>query len=317
MKIIDLSCDYAPQAIVATLGFFDGVHRGHRHLLAQVKHNAAQLGLSSAVITFPVHPREVLESDYQPPLLCGFDEKLTQLATTDIDMCIVLPFTKALSELSAHNFIHSVLKKQIGVHTMFVGHDHRFGHNREEGFQDYAMYGTQAGIDFVQATEFRANGMDVSSSKIRKLLSNGNVTVANRLLSYNYTISGKIIEGYQVGRTIGFPTANIQSWERYKVIPALGVYAVHVHIGKTTKDGMLYIGTRPTLSGEQKISVEVNIFDFEGDLYNQSLTVEFIDFIRPDQIFQNLDLLVKQIRKDRDAVINRLKEEKNEKSKTK
>lgn len=310
MEIIDLSHAYDAQPTVATLGFFDGVHLGHRHLIDQVKETAQRLHRPSAVITFPVHPRKVLEKAYQPALLCGFDEKMEHLRSTGIDRCFVLPFTKSLSQLSAKAFIHQILKEKIGVHTMLVGHDHRFGHQREEGFADYLSYGKEVDIDFIEATEFRCEGVDVSSSKIRRLLSAGEIMQANRLLDYRYTISGKIVAGYKVGRTIGFPTANIQSWEKYKVIPALGVYAVLVHMDDSNivHKGMLYIGTRPTLSDAQTISVEVNIFDFDGDLYNRSLTVEFIDFIRPDETFSSLDLLVRQIRQDKEDVKNRLKE---------
>jgi riboflavin kinase/FMN adenylyltransferase len=158
----------------------------------------------------------------------------------------------------------------------------------------------------MQATEFRFADHEVSSSLIRRLLAEGKITIANRLLSYNYRLSGKIVEGYQVGRTIGFPTANIQAWERFKVIPALGVYAVFVRIGNEIYKGMLYIGTRPTIHKSEEISVEVNIFEFEGDLYNQSLTVEFVDFIRPDMVFENTELLARQIQQDKLTVLERL-----------
>ena len=308
MKIVDLSEDIPTSfpPFVATLGFFDGVHIGHRFLIEQVMAKAKSEGFPSAVITFPVHPRKVLQQDYQPKLLCGYDEKLAQLATTGIDYCISLPFTKELSQLSAKEFMRQVLKNKIGVKTLLIGYDHRFGHNREEGFRDYKQYGEELGIDVIQAEEFRFEGKDVSSSQIRRLLAEGDILNVNKLLSYNYTLSGKIVEGYQVGRTIGFPTANIKKWEKYKVVPALGVYAVLVHIGETLRKGMLYIGTRPTLHNGNEISVEVNIFDFSEDIYNQSITVEFIDFIRADQKFENMDALVRQIHKDKESVKKRL-----------
>jgi len=206
--------------------------------------------------------------------------------------------------------MHKVLKDQIGVHTLFVGYDNRFGHNREDGFSDYKRYGEELGLNVVQAMEYLVDGEKVSSTKIRTLLQEGEIQRANSLLSYHYTLSGKIVEGYRVGRTIGFPTANIQSWERYKVIPKLGVYAVLVHIRDIIYEGMLYIGTRPTLRDDLEISVEVNIFDFNGDLYNQSVTVEFIDFIRADQKFDSMDELAAQIHKDKSLVLARLKSEK-------
>jgi riboflavin kinase/FMN adenylyltransferase len=295
---------------VASVGFFDGVHIGHRHLIKQVKEKARELGLPSAIVTFPVHPRKVLQKNYQPALLCGYEEKLEQLRTTQIDYCISLPFTQELSRLSAREFMGDVLKKQIGVHTLFVGYDHRFGYNREEGFPAYQSYGEQLGIQVIQAGEYQVEGENVSSTKIRLLLKKGEIQQANSLLSYNYTLSGKIVEGYRVGRTIGFPTANIRSWERFKVVPELGVYAVLVHIRDIIYEGMLYIGTRPTLHDDPEISVEVNIFDFSGDLYNQSLTVEFIDFIRADRKFDAMEELVTQIHKDKFLVQERLRNEK-------
>lgn len=311
MKVIDLARGdntILPQQVVATLGFFDGVHIGHRHLIDQVKTEAARLGLPSAVITFPIHPRKVLNSDYQPKLLCGYQEKVDQLATTGVDYCFSLPFTKELSNLDASEFIHRVLKDKINVASLLIGYDHRFGHNREEGFEDYRIYGKSVGIDVMQATEFRVDGQDVSSSRVRRLLIAGDVVTANRLLTYNYTLSGKIVEGYQVGRTIGFPTANMKVWEKYKVVPLLGVYAVLVHFQNRILEGMLYIGKRPTLHNDPEISVEVNIFDFDDDLYNQSLTVEFIDFIRGDEKFDNVQELIDSIHRDKENVKKRLRE---------
>lgn len=312
MKRIDLSnnIEINEAPFVASVGFFDGVHIGHRYLIKQVKEEAKRLGLPSAIVTFPVHPRKVLQKDYQPALLCGFEEKLEQLATTQIDNVISLPFTPELSRLSARAFMQKVLKEKIGVHTLFVGYDHRFGHNREEDFSDYKKYGEELGIRVIQASEYQVEGENVSSTKIRLLLKSGEILRANSLLSYRYTLSGKIVEGFQVGRTIGFPTANIRSWERFKVVPTLGVYAVLVHIRDIIYKGMLYIGTRPTLHNDPEISVEVNIFDFSGDLYEQSLTVEFVDFIRGDRKFDAMEELVEQIHKDKSMVIDRLKSEK-------
>lgn len=294
-------------SFVGTIGFFDGVHIGHRHLVKQVKEEAIRLGLPSAVITFPVHPRKVLQADYQPALLCGYDEKIEQLATTGVDYCISLPFTVDLSKLSAKDFMQQVLKNDIGLHTLLVGYDHRFGRNRSDGFPEYQKYGEEVGMNVIQAKEFKLNGESVSSTKIRRLLKAGDIEKVNSLLSYNYTLSGKIVEGYQVGRTIGFPTANIRSWERFKVIPKLGVYAVLVHIRDIIYEGMLYIGKRPTLHDDPQVSVEVNIFNFDADLYNQSLKVEFIDFIREDGKFSSMDKLVEQIHNDKEMVLKRLK----------
>jgi len=287
--------------MVATIGFFDGVHAGHCYLIEQVKAEAARSSLPSAVITFPVHPRKVLNSDYQPALLCGFDEKIERLVSTGIDYCISLDFTTEISKMSAQEFMCEILKKRLNVDTLVIGYDHRFGHNRSEGFADYKKYGAELGMKVIQATEL-SHSEHISSSRIRRILGNGEVSMAAKLLSYNYTISGKIVEGFKVGRTIGFPTANIQIWEDYKVIPAFGVYAVYVHIEGERYQGMLYIGKRPTLHNGDNISLEVNIFDFDGNLYNKTLTAEFIDFIRPDEKFRNIDILKAQILKDKESV---------------
>ncbi len=308
MELIDLSGkSIIGGSFVGTIGFFDGVHVGHRHLIKQLKEIAKKVGLPSAVITFPVHPRKVLQADYQPALLCGYEEKIEQLRTTGVDYCISLPFTTDLSKLSAEEFMQQILKNDIGIKTLVVGYDHRFGRNREDGFTEYEKIGKELDINVIKGEEYQYEGENVSSTKIRTLFNEGNIEKANYLLSYNYTISGKIVEGYQVGRTIGFPTANIRSWERYKVIPRLGVYAVLVHIRDIIYEGMLYIGTRPTLHNDPEVSVEVNIFNFNGDLYNQSLKVEFIDFIRGDSKFSTMEDLVKQIHNDKEMVINRLK----------
>lgn len=287
--------------IVATIGFFDGVHIGHRFLIEQVKREALLQNLPSAVITFPIHPRKVLRSDYQPALLCGYDEKISHLSTLGIDYCVSLDFSIEMSNMSAYQFMKEVLKEKLNVHTLLIGYDHKFGHNREDSFDDYKRYGEEIGINVIQAKEYDG-GEHVSSSRIRSILAEGNVTEAARLLSYNYTISGKIVEGFKVGRTIGFPTANIETWERYKVIPAFGVYAVYVYIDKQKYEGMLYIGNRPTLHNGQNTSVEVNLFDFDGNLYNKSLTAEFLEFVRADEKFSDIETLRYQIQKDKDSV---------------
>ncbi len=311
MEHIDLTKNHkvTNRNFVATVGFFDGVHTGHRYLISQLRKEAALLSLPSAVITFPVHPRKVLQADYQPALLCGYEEKLELLASTGVEYCITMPFSAALSNLTARAFMQDVLQRQLHVSTLLIGYDHRFGHQREEGHADYLRYGKEIGLRVVNAAEWQTDGGNVSSTRIRRLLQEGDVVGASQLLSYNYTLSGKIVEGYRVGRTIGFPTANIRSWERYKVVPALGVYAVLVHLRNEKYEGMLYIGTRPTLHADPEISVEVNVFNFNGDLYNQSLTVEFIDFIRPDKKFETMEQLVEQIHCDKKNVQQRLRQE--------
>lgn len=302
MLLIDRRNRLEHPPLVATIGFFDGVHIGHRYLIEQVKEEAAIMGLPSAVITFPVHPRKVLQKDYQPALLCGYDEKIERLASTNVDYCVCLDFTVEISQMPARQFMQEILKDRLNINTLIIGYDHRFGYNREESFPEYKRYGDEIGIDVIEAKELPGDD-HVSSSRVRKLLGEGYVRKAARLLSYNYTISGKIVEGFKVGRTIGFPTANIQVWETYKVIPAFGIYAVYVHVEGKKYDGMLYIGKRPTLHNGDNVSIEVNLFNFDDDLYNKELTAEFLEFIRPDELFSNIDTLKEQIMKDKENVI--------------
>lgn len=288
--------------LAATVGFFDGVHLGHRFLVKELKQIACQEGLRSAVITFPEHPRAVLQSDYQPKLLNTFDEKLSCLASTGVDACVVLDFTPQLACLTAQEFILDVLAARLHVKTLLVGYDHRFGHNRAEGFEQYVTYGAACGMKVIQASRFTEGDVAVSSSEIRRLLSECRVEEAARLLTYHYQLSGKVVTGYQVGRKLGFPTANIRVGDASKMIPGIGVYAVWVELAGKRYKGMLYIGSRPTLAEGNQISLEVNILNFSGDIYNKELTVSFVHYIRGDIKFGSLDELAEQLRQDREMV---------------
>lgn len=290
-------------ALAATIGFFDGVHLGHRFLINELKEVARLRNRPSAVITFPEHPRAVLHADYQPKLLNSFDEKITQLATTGVDYCIVLPFTPNLSLLSAKEFITSILKEKLHIETLLIGYDHKFGHNRSDSFEQYVDYGSACGIEVVQASVFDEGKTAVSSSEIRNLLIQGNVEKARHLLTYSYRIKGTIISGHKVGRTIGFPTANIQIDEPFKIVPGTGIYAVCALIRGTRYKGMLYIGNRPTLNNGAQISIEVNIFDFEADLYKQEIEVFFEYYIRSDVKFNGLEALRNQLANDREVAL--------------
>lgn len=288
--------------LVATIGFFDGVHLGHRYLIGELKQLAQSLGLPSAVITFPEHPRAVLHSDYQPKLLNSFEEKLEHLASTGVDYCIVLDFTYELSLLTANEFITQMLAEKLHVDTLLIGYDHRFGHNREDGFEQYVTYGEACGMKVVKASRYTEGEAAVSSSEIRKMLSICQVEDAAHLLTYPYQIKGSIVSGYKVGRKLGFPTANIQVDEPFKIIPGIGVYAVWVYLDDKRYKGMLYIGDRPTLNNGSNITLEVNILDFSGDIYNKGLTVAFIHHVRGDIKFNSLDELIVQLKHDRETV---------------
>lgn len=297
--------DTHPQALtpsVATIGFFDGVHLGHRYLINQVKMAASLNGWCSSIITFPVHPRQVIQSDYQPSLLSSPEEKIELLASTGIDNCILLPFTRELSMLTAWEFMQ-LLYDQYQVRMLVIGYDHRFGHNRAETFEDYCRYGRDLGIHIMQATAYTQEQDKVSSSAIRRALLSGDVITAKNYLGYNYFLEGTIVGGYQVGRKIGFPTANLRVDFPNKLIPSIGVYAVRVSVNGQDYKGMLNIGYRPTINNGTDLSIEVHILDFEGDIYNQQVRIEFIGFLRPEIKFDSIDELVLQIQKDKEEAI--------------
>ncbi len=306
MIVINDTQTIPPQGLAATIGFFDGVHLGHRFLIDELKRTAAARNLPSAVITFPEHPRTVLHSDYQPKLLNSFEEKIELLGGTGIDYGIVLPFTPELSRLSAQAFIEEVVSRRYGVKALLTGYDHRFGHNRTDGFEQYTAYGKACGVEVLRVPAFDAGRIRVSSSEIRAQLAARNIRQANEFLTYPYRIKGTIIAGNQIGRTIGFPTANIRVDEPFKVIPGIGIYAVRVAVDGEKYPGMLYIGDRPTLSNDNAISMEVNILNFSGNLYNREIEVFFEEYIRDNRKFGSLDELKQQLTRDREQVLSLL-----------
>lgn len=292
--------------LVATIGFFDSVHRGHRFLIDRVIEEAQQSGMSSAVITFDRHPREVLQTDYQPDLLSTLDEKLLLLSKTHVDNTVVLHFDASLAALTAHDFMRDVLQRQLKVRKLIIGYDNRFGHNRSEGFDDYVRYGKELGIEVIRADAFLPDDIRVSSSVIRTCLREGRVEDANRLLGYDYTIVSHIVSGYQNGRKMGFPTANLDVTRCQQLLPASGVYAVLVRLKDSVgwKRGMMNIGHRPTFNGTTT-SMEVNLFNFSGNLYGQELLVSFISKIRDERKFDSIEALAEQLQHDK-VQINKL-----------
>lgn len=285
----------------ATIGCFDGVHRGHQYLLQQVTEVARQEGLCTALITFPVHPRQVMQSDYQPQLLSCLPQKTNLIQSLPGDYCIMLPFTHELSCLTAREFMQ-FLHQQYNVRILVIGYDHRFGHNRSEGFEDYCRYGEELHIKVVQAQALTEENISISSSVIRALLKEGNITQANHYLGYSYYLDGTVVNGYKVGRKLGFPTANLLPSCPDKLIPAEGVYAVYTYIEGQRYKGMLNIGCRPTVHNGTNRSIEVNILDFSGDIYHKQMRIEFQHFIRKEQSFPNLDALIEQLKEDKNTV---------------
>lgn len=302
MQIIHDIPSVLPEPCVATIGFFDGVHRGHRFLIDQVRQVAAVRGMRSALITFPVHPRKVMNRDFQPELLTTRDEKLALLAGTGVDYCMMLDFTPDVSRLTAREFMTGILKGRYNVYALVIGYDHRFGHNRSEGFEDYCRYGEAVAMEVIRAEACVVDSIRVSSSVVRNFLHEGKVEEANRCLGYEYFLDGTVVSGYQVGRKIGFPTANLQVDDPDKLIPVDGVYAVRVAFDGKTHDGMLSIGNRPTIGNGPERSIEVNIFNFHSDIYDKFIRLSFVDYLRPQLKFDSIEELIGQIRQDQSDV---------------
>ncbi len=300
MDTIRLAPDTAlNEPLAATIGFFDGVHLGHRHLIRQVVGVAKRQGLRPAVITFDRHPRQVVKSDYCPQLLSTFGEKAELLASTGADRCIVLPFGADMAALPAHDFMESVLRRQLCVHTLVIGYDNRFGHNRSEGFNDYAAYGEEMGMEVIKAEPLAVDGVSVSSSVVRSLLQEGEVGLAAKCLGRHYSISGAVVHGEHIGTGLGFPTANLLPGCKEKLVPASGAYAVEVRIGgeNATHPAMMNIGTRPTFNGTET-ALEAHLLDFHGDIYGRSVTVGFVARLRAERKFRNAAELAGQLRRD-------------------
>lgn len=281
---------------VATIGMFDGVHKGHQFVLRQVVECARERGLQSMAITFDHTVR-------REQVLTPLDEKLLLLSKTDIDRVEVLPFTKELKQMTARQFMEQVLKEQLDVKVLLTGYDNRFGHNREEGFDDYVRYGQELGIEVKSLppapSDAEGKGDTVSSSLIRQLLRKGRVSEAAQALGFPYTILGTVEHGEHVGTRLGFPTANLTIIDERQLIPAPGVYAVKVRLENSVeqKHGMMNIGNRPTFDGHRQ-TLEAHIFQLHENLYGQRLLVSFVKRLRDEQRFDSIDALKEQLQKD-------------------
>jgi riboflavin kinase/FMN adenylyltransferase len=287
---------------ILTLGTYDGVHIGHQKILERVIHNTANEKYESLVLTFFPHPRMVLQEQSEMKLLNTIDEKIHLLETIGIQNIVIHPFDEIFSKLSAEEFVRTVLVDQFDIHKIIIGHDHRFGRNRTANIDDLISFGKKYGFEVEQISVQEINALSVSSTKIRKALHEGNMSLANEYLGYDYFLTGTVSKGKQLGRTIGFPTANLKIKEDYKLIPLNGVYVVKSIINQKTIFGMMNIGFNPTVSGE-KLSIEIHYFDFDADLYDQKITVSILKYLRPEQKFDSVDLLTKQLEKDKSTAI--------------
>lgn len=289
---------------VITIGTFDGVHLGHRKVLAQLNEIAASVGGESVVFTFYPHPRLVVSaSESNLRLLSTFHEKAHQLEMAGVDHLVIYPFSIDFAELTYDQFISEILIKKLHLHTLVLGHDHRLGKNREGTYENVISLSKRLAFNVKKIDTFLIDDIDISSSKIRIALQKGEIEKANSFLGYNYSLQGSVVEGNKIGRGIGFPTANIVSGDHFKLIPAEGVYAVSILCDGEIFHGMLNIGFRPTLEmNADHRTIEVFIFNFDRDIYQKELTVYFYRRIRSEQKFESIEELKKQLITDRENI---------------
>ena len=309
MKVYRSFEDFRPlQGAVVTQGTFDGVHVGHQKILSRLREMADSKGKETVLITFFPHPRMVLyPDDTSLKLLHTPEEKIEKMTESGIDHLLMVPFTREFSRLSSMQFIRDIIVNTIGAGTLVIGYDHRFGKNREGSLEDLREYAAMYGFEVEEIAARDVDEVHVSSTKIRDALTEGKVGLASRYLGYPYAVRGKVIRGHAVGRELGYPTANISVEEAYKLIPADGIYAVKVKSGEKKYGGMASIGFAPTFEG-RKHAIEVNIFDFEEDIYGHTLSVEFIERIRAEEKFNSREALVEQLRQDKLSALKLLSE---------
>jgi riboflavin kinase/FMN adenylyltransferase len=284
-----------------TTGTFDGVHIGHKKILDRLNRTAHAIGGESVLLTFFPHPRMVLQPEVDLKLLNTQEEKIKLLRQTGLDHLIVHPFTESFSRTTSLDFVRNILVEQLGAKKLVIGYDHHFGRNREGSFEHLKEYGPLYGFDVEEIPAQEIEDTAVSSTKIRNALDSGHIHEANEYLGYLYALTGRVIRGKQNGTIMGFPTANLQVTEHYKLIPGEGAYAVEIQLKNgAVHKGMCNIGHRPTFNG-QGLSIETHLFDFTGDLYEQTLTLRFHKKLRGEVKFENIEALTYQLKDDEKA----------------
>ena len=299
-EITDITTFTTQQPTVLTIGTFDGVHLGHQKIVERVVTTARQEGLLATVFTFFPHPRMVVQHDKGLKLIHTLEEKKQLLQQLGVDLLVVQPFNEAFAQLTAEEFVSTILVEHLNVKKVIIGYDHRFGRNRTANIDDMRLFGKKYGFAVEEISVQEVDEVSVSSTKIREALNKGDVTTAEHYLGTPYSLTGRVVHGLKLGRTLGYPTANIQVTEDYKLIPKDGVYAVYSYIGSRKIYGMMSIGKNPTIEGKGA-SIEVYFFDFNGNLYDQKLTIEFVQYLREEQKFATIDLLKKQLQDDETA----------------
>ncbi|EJG01577.1 bifunctional riboflavin kinase/FAD synthetase [Flavobacterium sp. F52] len=299
MKLFHSINDFqSTKKTILTLGTFDGVHIGHKKILERITQNTENGKYESLVLTFFPHPRMVLQEKSEIRLLNTIDEKIKLLEATGIENLVVHPFNESFSRLTAEEFVRTILIEKFQIQKIIIGHDHRFGRNRTANIDDLIAFGIEYGFEVEQISAEEIQDVSVSSTKIRKALNEGNMALANEYLGYSYFLNGTIVKGKQLGRTIGFPTANIHIEEDYKLIPKIGVYVVRTVVNNETVFGMMNIGFNPTVNGEKQ-TIEVHLFNFDKDIYDQNIEVSLLHYIREEQKFSSVDALKAQLDQDK------------------
>ena len=292
---------------IITIGTFDGVHLGHKKILKQLIDKKKQSGLETMVFTFDPHPRKVLFPDQQDlKLITNTNEKVSLLSEIGIDHVIVYPFSKAFSEINPDEYIGEILVEKLKAKCIIVGYDHRFGKNRVGGLDLLIKYAEKYNYEVIEIAAEDINSINISSTQIRKAIESGNIELANQFLGYSFFISGKVSEGKKLGRTIGFPTANISISNADKIIPKNGVYAVKVEIKNEPFNGMLNIGINPTVSTTLQLKMEVHLFDFNQQVYGEDIKVSFIYRVRDEQKFSSIEALKNQLELDKQHIMSLL-----------
>lgn len=290
---------------VVTIGTFDGLHQGHQLVVSQLKQLANKMGGESVIFTFYPHPRVVTSpSETNLRLLTTKEEKIKLFEKFGVDHLIIYPFDKAFSELNYSEFVKTILHEKMNTKCLVVGYDHRFGKNREGGYEYLKKCAEKYNFEVKRTEALSVEADKVSSTKIRAALESGNIAKANHYLGYQFTLQGTVVNGKQLGRKLGFPTANIEASDKYKIIPGFGVYAVSVDVEGIQYKGMLNIGMRPTFNkNADNRSIEVNIFDFSEDIYGKEITLSFVDKIRAEQKFDGIEALVEQLKHDKETAL--------------
>ena len=296
-EITDITTFSTQQPTVLTIGTFDGVHLGHQKIIERVVAIARQEGLLATIFTFFPHPRMVVQHDKSLKLIHTLEEKKQLLQQLGVDLLVVQPFNEAFAQLTAEEFVSTILVQHLNVKKVIIGYDHRFGRNRTANINDMRLFGEKYGFALEEISVQEVDEVSVSSTKIREALNKGDVTTAEHYLGTPYSLTGTVVHGLKLGRTLGYPTANIQVTEDYKLIPKDGVYVVYSYIGGQKVYGMMSIGKNPTIEGKGA-SIEVYFFDFNGDLYDRELTIYFVKYLREERKFSSVALLKKQLQDD-------------------